>query len=43
MDDALREHLTRIYRDTRTIAVVGASADEAKAAHRIPAYLRQQG
>jgi predicted CoA-binding protein len=43
MDDALREHLTGIYRTTRTIAVVGASADEAKAAHRIPAYLQQQG
>jgi uncharacterized protein len=43
MDDALREHLTGIYRGTRTIAVVGASADESKAAHRIPAYLQQQG
>lgn len=43
MDDALREHLTGIYRDTRTIAVVGASADGSKAAHRIPAYLQQQG
>ena len=43
MDDALREQLTGIYRDTRTIAVVGASADESKAAHRIPAYLQQQG
>jgi hypothetical protein len=43
MDDALREQLTGIYRDTRTIAVVGASADGSKAAHRIPAYLQQQG
>ena len=43
MDDAQREELTGIYRDTRTIAVVGASADESKAAHRIPAYLQQQG
>ena len=43
MDDALRERLTAIYRDSRTIAVVGASADETKAAHRIPAYLQQQG
>lgn len=43
MDGALREELTRIYRDTRTIAVVGASADESKAAHRIPVYLQQQG
>ena len=43
MDDALREQLTGIYRDTRTIAVVGASADGSKAAHRIPEYLQQQG
>lgn len=43
MDDAQRERLTGIYRDTRTIAVVGASADGSKAAHRIPAYLQQQG
>ena len=43
MHDALREQLTGIYRDTRTIAVVGASADGTKAAHRIPAYLQQQG
>ena len=43
MDDALREQLTSIYRDTRTIAVVGASSDPEKAAHRIPAYLQRQG
>lgn len=43
MDDALRDELSRIYRDTRTIAVVGASADGSKAAHLIPAYLQQQG
>ena len=43
MDDALRETLIEIYRDTRTIAVVGASSDESKPAHRIPAYLQQQG
>ena len=43
MDDALREKLTGIYRGTRTIAVVGASSDESKAAHAIPAYLQQQG
>lgn len=43
MDEALREKLTAIYRDTRTIAVVGASGDESKPAHRIPAYLQQQG
>jgi predicted CoA-binding protein len=28
-----REQLRRIYAQTRTIAVVGASADAAKAAH----------
>jgi uncharacterized protein len=43
MDPSLRERLARIYADTRTIAVVGASADPAKAAHRIPAYLQGQG
>jgi predicted CoA-binding protein len=43
MDDAERETLLRIYRETRTIAVVGASADETKAAHRIPEYLQRQG
>lgn len=35
--------LRRIYGDTKTIAVVGASANEDKAAHRIPRYLQQQG
>jgi uncharacterized protein len=43
MDDALRETLTRIYRETRTIAVVGASADEQKAGYHIPEYLQSQG
>ncbi len=43
MDDTLREQLIGIYRDARTIAVVGASADESKAAHRIPLYLQEQG
>src|SRR5262249_33633424 len=35
--------LLRIYAESRTIAVVGASADETKAAHRIPRYLQAQG
>ncbi|MGH2554642.1 MAG: CoA-binding protein [Actinomycetota bacterium] len=35
--------LEELYRETRTIAVVGASAHEAKAAHAVPRYLRQQG
>ena len=38
-----REQLLRIYAETRTIAVVGASADESKAAHQIPRYLQTQG
>jgi uncharacterized protein len=43
MDASLRERLARIYADTTTIAVVGASADPAKPAHRIPRYLQEQG
>jgi predicted CoA-binding protein len=35
--------LLRIYEQTNTIAVVGASADEQKAAHLIPKYLQSQG
>jgi predicted CoA-binding protein len=38
-----REKLLRIYAETRTIAVVGASADESKAAHQVPRYLQSQG
>lgn len=37
------EALKKIYADAKTIAVVGASADEAKASHRIPKYLQSQG
>ncbi len=37
------EELRRIYKDTKTIAVVGASADPAKPAHTIPRYLQRQG
>lgn len=43
IDPALRERLLRVYADTKTIAVVGASADPAKAGHRIPGYLQSQG
>lgn len=39
----MREKLHRIYAETKTIAVVGASADETKAAHEIPGYLQSQG
>jgi predicted CoA-binding protein len=42
-DPELWQRLLRIYRESRTIAVVGASRDEDKAAHRIPAYLQSQG
>jgi hypothetical protein len=38
-DDELR----KIYAEAKTIAVVGASNDEMKAAHRIPRYLQRQG
>jgi predicted CoA-binding protein len=38
-DDELHE----IYRTTATIAAVGASSNPTKPAHRIPAYLAQQG
>jgi uncharacterized protein len=43
MDASLREQLLRIYAETRTIAVVGASGDPSKPAHRIPRYLQSQG
>src|SRR5918995_3188981 len=38
-----RQDLLRIYEQTKTIAVVGASANEHKAAHVIPRYLQSQG
>jgi predicted CoA-binding protein len=37
------EDLIGIYRTVKTIAVVGASANESKPAHAIPSYLRSQG
>jgi predicted CoA-binding protein len=43
IDITEREQLLRIYAQTRTIAVVGASADAAKAAHQIPRYPQRQG
>jgi uncharacterized protein len=39
----LRERLLEIYARTKTIAVVGASADQSKPAHEIPRYLQSQG
>jgi uncharacterized protein len=38
-----KQELTDIYMKTKTIAVVGASADPTKAAHQIPRYLHDQG
>jgi alkanesulfonate monooxygenase SsuD/methylene tetrahydromethanopterin reductase-like flavin-dependent oxidoreductase (luciferase family) len=38
-----RDDLLRIYDETKTIAVVGASASEEKPAHEIPRYLQSQG
>jgi predicted CoA-binding protein len=43
MDASLRERLARIYAEATTIAVVGASGDPSKPAHRIPRYLQEQG
>lgn len=43
VEETERETLERIYRESVTIAVVGASADPSKPAHRIPAYLQEQG
>src|SRR5260370_290632 len=43
LDATLRERLLGIYATTKTIAVVGASADPTKAAHVIPRYLQSQG
>lgn len=40
---ARREELLRIYRETKVIAVVGASDDVSKPAGYIPAYLQSQG
>ena len=37
------EELRRIYDETKTIAVVGASSDTTKAGHEIPRYLQGQG
>jgi len=38
-DEALR----RIYREAKTIAVVGCSRDPAKEAHKVPKYLQMNG
>jgi len=43
MEEARSEQLLRIYAETRTIAVVGASTEASKAAHQVPRYLQSQG
>ena len=43
MTNPTEDQLIGIYRTTRTIAVVGASTDPGKPAHRIPAYLQSAG
>ena len=43
MDESLREQLTRIYAETKTIAVVGISRHPFKPSQRIPKYLQEQG
>ena len=37
------EEFLAIYRDIKTIAVVGASADDSKDAHTVPGYLQDHG
>ena len=37
-----RQDLLRIYEQTKSIAIVGASANGHKAAHMIPTYLQSQ-
>ena len=37
------DELRKIYEESKTIAVVGASDNESKAAHTIPRYLKRQG
>jgi predicted CoA-binding protein len=37
------EELRTIYDETKTIAVVGASADARKPSHTVPRYLQRQG
>ena len=43
MQEPTPDDLRRIYEETRTIAVVGASNDQEKPGHYIPAYLQSQG
>lgn len=37
------QRLTQLFEETKTVAVVGASTQDHKAAHRIPLYLQRRG
>lgn len=43
MASPTNEELLAVYREAKTIAVVGASSDPSKPAHVVPAYLKEQG
>jgi predicted CoA-binding protein len=43
MPEPTDDDLRRIYAETKTIAVVGASSDDSKPSHNIPKYLQSQG
>ena len=43
MEGTTRETLLRLYEETNTIAVVGASTTDGKPGHDIPQYLQSQG
>lgn len=43
MNDGTPQQMKEIFAWAKTIAVVGASRDPAKAAHRIPRYMYEQG
>lgn len=43
MTNPSEDELREIYAETKTIAVVGASNDESKAANSIPRYLQREG
>jgi predicted CoA-binding protein len=43
MERTTRETLLRIYEETDTIAVVGASTTDGKPGHDIPRHLQAQG